>query len=205
VKNVKKKVLVIITVAMLALALLITSIVAVSQAQQSNKSDPKYVIYDFQITLNVSAAVVTYQKSSGFIWIQDDYMPPSGIITANVTINGVVYTWPKDFDYGSTEHWEFNLSSGYGLYMVQETLTFKPSVIGTMLEEPSTLIGLAEEKVTGLIYVPKEDVSHLEILGNFQLTGTGRLSNVQGYGTGMIGNSTNYVVRHFAYISGWPL
>jgi hypothetical protein len=198
VKNVKKKVLMLTVVAILAL--LTSSIVVVSQGWMSPK--PKYVTYVLKIRVNPTAAVVTHTDSSNFpVVVTDGYVPDTGIVpvATNVTINGVVYTFPADFDYNYTYHLELNVVTGYGLEMVQETLYFKN------LHGHPTLNGRTEEKVSGEIRSPTLDISHLEIVGNFQLTGTKMFSNVEGSGTGMIGQSTGLVVYHFAWISGWPL
>jgi hypothetical protein len=131
--------------------------------------------------------------------IQEIYSTDAAIVSASVTINGVAYTYPKDFDYSYTGHMELNYVTGYGLDIIQEKLTFKN------LPGHPTLNGRAEEKVSGLILSPTMDISHWEEFGNFQLTGTKMFSNVQGNGAAMGGVSTGYVVRHFGLISDWPL
>jgi hypothetical protein len=198
-EKMNRKFLVLATVAIIAL--LTSSIVVVSQAWMSPK--PKYVTYVLKISVKIpAAAVVTHTDSSNFpVVVSDGYVPDTGIVpvATNVTINGVVYTFPKDFDYSYTYHLELNVVTGYGLEMIQETLTFNH------LPGHPTLNGRTEEKVSGRIMSPSLDISHLEIVGNFQLTGTGMFSKVEGSGTGMIGVSTGMTVYHFAWISGWPL
>lgn len=192
----KKKVLMLATVVILAL--LTSSIVVVSQACMSPK--PKYVIFDLKLSLNPYAIVNTFTDTSNFpVVVTEGYMGDGGVVQANVTINGVLYTYPKDFDYNYTGHSELNYATGCGLDIIQETLTFKN------LPGHPTLNGLAEEKVTGLFLLPTLDISHYECWGNYQVTGTKMFSNVNGDGTAMLGQSTGLVVRHFALIKGWPL
>ena len=176
-----------------------SSLIAMSQAG-SRKPKPEYVIYDFKVSINPAGVVNTLMDTSGFpVVVQEIYSTEAAIVSASVTINGVVYTYPKDFDYSYTDHVELNVVTGSGLDMVQETLTFNH------LPGHPTLNGRAEEKVNGLILSPTMDISHWEEFGNFQLTGTKMFSNVQGNGAAMVGVSTGYVVRHFGLISDWPL
>ncbi len=189
-----------VTVSVLLLLTLISasSVIAISQANVKPK--PDYVIYNLKIIINPALSPPpTSTDSSNFpVVVTDGYVPDTAIVSASATINGVVYTYPSDFDYSYSYHEELNVVTGAGLEMVQETLTFNN------LHGHPTLIGRTEEKVTGEIISPTTDVSHLEILGNFQLTGTKMFSDVQGSGTGMLGVDTGYVVYHFAWISGWP-
>jgi hypothetical protein len=199
VKNVKKKVLMLTVVATIAI-LLTSSLIAISQGWFQPKPKPEYVVYDFKLTDDPTASVVTQTDNSGLpVIIEDGYAPETAILTANVTINGVLYSFPKDFNYNYTFHLEFNTVTGNGLILIQETLYFKH------LPGHPTLKGRGEEKIAGLIVAPTLDISHYEIQGNFQLTGTGMFRNVEGYGTGMLGQSTGLVVRHFALVKGWPL
>jgi hypothetical protein len=45
-------------------------------------------------------------------------MTEGGVVQANVTINGMVYTYPEDFDYNYTAHLELNYETGYGLIII---------------------------------------------------------------------------------------
>ena len=194
----RKKIMMIATV--IILAALIASVFVITQAGAFINPKPEYVIYELNVTLSPTGAVYTHVDSSGFpVVVSDGYVPDTAIVAASATINGVVYSYPKDFDYNYTFHVVLNEVTGYGIEMVQETLAFKN------LPGHPTLIGRTEEKVSGEILSPTVDVSHLEVAGNFQLTGTGMFRNVQGSGYATIGVSTGFVVYHFAWISGWPL
>jgi hypothetical protein len=197
VKNVKKKVLMLTVVAILAL--LTSSIVAVSQGWMSPK--PKYVDYTFRLTINVAAAqagaeVITSTDTSNLpVVVVEGYYTNAAIATANVTINDVTYTYPKDFDYNFSFHFELNTVNGFGLMMVQERLYFNK------LPGHPTLFGLTEEKATDYI----APYTNFEFSGAFQLTGTKKFSDVEGSGFSTFGASTGFVVYHFAQISGWPI
>jgi hypothetical protein len=194
----KKKFLMLTTVTIIAV-LLTSSLIAISQGWFQPKPKPEYVVYDFKLTDDPRASVVTNIDTSGLpVIIEDAYEPTAGILTASVTINGVLYSFPNDFDYNYTYHLELNTVTGNGLILIQETLYFKN------LPGHPTLKGRGEEKITGLITSPL-DISHEECIGNFQLTGTKMFRDVEGFGTGMLGQSTGLVVRHFALIKGWPL
>ncbi|MGZ4851157.1 MAG: hypothetical protein ACXV2C_07240 [Candidatus Bathyarchaeia archaeon] len=180
--------------------ILVTSILATSQAGLLCKPKPEYAIYDFKVSINPTGAVTTLMDTSGFpVVIQEIYSTAATIVSANVTIDGVVYTYPKDFDYNYSGHMELNYVTGNGVDIIQDTITFK-----NLLGHP-TLKGRAEEKISGLILSPTMDISHWEEFGNFQLTGTKMLLNVQGNGAAMCGVSTDLMVRHIGLISGWPL
>ena len=181
------------------LAILITSIVAVS-ALQLTTSKQEYVIFDLKVRLNPMATVTTFTDASNApVIVTDSYMADGGVIEASVTINGVLYTYPEDFDYNYTAHLDANYETGYGLIIIQETLTFNN------LPGKPTLNGRAEEKVTGLIILPTPDISNLEYFGNYQISGTKMFENVQGDGMAMEGQSTGLVARHFGLIKNWPL
>ncbi|MGD0451875.1 MAG: hypothetical protein ABSA79_12585 [Candidatus Bathyarchaeia archaeon] len=195
----KRKTLLISIIALTTI-LISSSMITLSQAGLPCKPKPEYVIYDFKVSINPTGVVNTLMDTSGFpVVIQEIYSTEAAIVSGSVTINGAVYNYPKDFDYSYTGHMELNYVTGYGLDIIQETLTFKN------LPGHPTLNGRAEEKVSGLILSPAMDISHWEEFGNFQLTGTKMFSDVQGNGAAMGGVSTGYVVRHFGLISGWPL
>lgn len=188
-----------IPAALVILAILISSIVAVS-ASQLVKSKQEYVIFDLKLTLNPMATETTFSDFSNFpVVVMESYMTDGGVVQADVTINGVVYTYPEDFDYNYTSHLELNYETGYGLIIIQETLTFNN------LPGDPTLNGRAEEKVTGLILSPVPNIDNLEYFGNYQLSGTKKFKNVQGDGAAMEGQSTGLMARHFGLIKGWPL
>jgi hypothetical protein len=175
-----------------------------SSAIRASRANPKaeYVDYVLRMTFNpaMTGRVITHEDSSKYpVVVSDAYIPGTALATANVTIKGVVYTFPKDFDFDYTVHGESNEVTGFVFELFKETLYFKN------LPGHPTLTGRAEEKGSGLIFSPSVDFSHAEMFGNFQLTGTGMFKNVKGSGIGMFGVSTGFVVYHLALIKGWPL
>ena len=170
---------------------------------QFRDSKPEYVDYVLRMIFAPTMAdkmVTKHEDNSRYpVVITDAYVPNTALATANVTIRGTVYTFPKDFDYDYVFHSELNEVTGSGFDMIRETLYFKN------LPRHSTLMGLAELKSSGCIYSPSVDFSHVENFGNFQLVGTGIFKDVKGSGVAMMGVSTNYVVYHIAWIRGWPL
>jgi hypothetical protein len=180
----------------------------------SVKPEPEYVNYILKLTFNpsMSGMVIPHEDNSKYpVVITDAYIPNTALLTAEATIRGVVYTFPKDFDFDYNVHGELNEVTGNGFELIKETLYFKN------LPGHPTLIGLAEEKCSGCIVSPNIDLTkvasaqeqartiHMEFFGNFQLTGTGIFKNVEGSGIGMFGVSTGFVVIHAAPIKGWPL
>ena len=193
----KRKAVILATIAVLAI---LTSSVLVTSAWYFVKPKPEYVVYDLKLRLNPYATVTTFTDDSNFpIVVTDSYMTDGGVVQANVTIDGRVFTYPEDFDYNYTAHLDLNYETGYGFIIIQETLTFKH------LPGHPTLNGRAEEKATGLILVPELNIDNLEYFGNYQISGTKMFKNVQGDGMGTEGQSTGLVTRHFGLIKGWPL
>jgi hypothetical protein len=192
---------VVILTAVVVLALLVSSFVAVSQAWTFQRPKPEYSVFSLKLNINPSASMqVTYMDTSNYPnVIQEVSIPDTAVVSANITIDGVTYTYPKDFDYNYTGHMEINYVTGNGLNIIQETITFKN------LPGHPALIGRAEEKLTGLIFAPNLDISHYEEFGNYQLTGTKMFSYVQGDGFAMGGVSTGLMVQHYGLIKGWPL
>jgi hypothetical protein len=185
--------------ATVAILVVLTSSVVVVSAWHFVKPKPEYVVFDLKLRLNARATVTTFTDASNYpTVVTESYMTDGGVVQANVTINGVVYTYPEDFDYNYTAHLDLNYETGNGFIIIQETLTFNN------LPGHPTLKGRAEEKATGLILVPEVDISNLEYFGNYQISGTKMFRNVQGDGMGMEGQSTGLVARHFGLIKGWP-
>jgi hypothetical protein len=165
------------------------------------KPKPEYSVFCLKLNINPSGSMqVTYMDTSNYPnVIQEASISDKAVVSANITIDGATYIYPKDFDYNYTGHMEINYVTGNGLNIIQETITFKN------LPGHPTLIGRAEEKMTGFILAPNLDMSHYEEYGNYQLTGTKTLSNVQGDGFAMGGVSTGLLVEHYGLIKGWPL
>jgi hypothetical protein len=194
----KRKVFLLTTVAIIAL--LTSSFVAVSQAWMFQRPKPEYAVFSLKLNINPSAGMqVTYMDTSNYPnVIQEASSSEATVVSANITIDGVTYVYPRDFDYNYTGHMEINYITGDGLNIVQETITFKH------LPGHPTLTGRAEEKMTGFILAPDLDMSHYEEFGSYQLTGTKMLSNVQGDGFAICGVSTGLMVQHYGLIKGWP-
>ncbi len=186
-----------ILVTLLLSAALASSLMVLSQA--TFLRPPQYVDYTFRLVENpnaTNARVITSMDTSNYpMVVIKGYYTNASIVTANVTINDVTYTYPNDFDYNFSFHLELNNVTGFGLMMVQETLYFYN------LPGNPTLNGRAEEKATNYM-APFTD---FEFIGNFQVTGTGMFRGVEGYGTAAFGASTGFVVYHFAQVSGWPI
>jgi hypothetical protein len=195
VKKVNRKILIVAT--LVILAVLVSSLIVVSQANLLDKFKPKYVDYTFRYTSNPNAAgarVITSTDTSRFpVIVIKGYYTDLSIVAANVTINDVTYTYPKDFDYNFTLHFELNTVTGFGLMMIQETLYFNN------LHGHPTLIGLTEEKATNYL----APYTNFEFSGNFQVSGTGMFKGVEGSGYSAFGASTGLVAYHIAQISGW--
>jgi hypothetical protein len=198
VKNVKKKVLVLATVAILSL--LMATIMVISQVGAFEKPDPKYVTYLEKSAFSSAGTVDTsHWTTTNPIIISEGHA--TRVTYSNVTVNGVLYTYPKDFDFNFTFHEEYNNVTGYGMYLAHVTFTFRYTVIGNMFESPSTLELLTEAKISGMVGT----FTSMEFTGSCQLTGTLHFSNVQGYGISTYGNSTGFVATSVAWITGWPL
>jgi hypothetical protein len=164
--------------------------------------EQEYVEYILKATFKpeMRGMNTIYEDSSKYpIVLTKAKVPGTAVATLDVTINGVLYSFPKDFDYHYSFYSEANEVTGNGYDMVKETLLFRN------LPGHSSLFGRTEMKTTGCIYSPALDFSRAEILGNFQLNGTGVFKKVEGSGIAMFGVSTGFVVYHIAWIKGWPL
>jgi hypothetical protein len=189
-----------LTLATVAIMAILTSSILAVSAWHFAKPKQEYVVFDLKLILDPLASETTYYDDSNYpVVITESYMTEGCVVQADVTINGVVYTYPEDFDYTFTSHLDLNYETGNGLIIIQETITFKN------LPGHPTLNGRAEEKATGLVLSPAIDISNLEYFGNYQISGTKMFKNVQGDGAAMEGQSTGLVVRHFGLIKGWPL
>ncbi len=162
-------------------------------------SQDQFVDYIFRLTINPNATgarVITSINNSSYPFvIIDGYYTNASITTANVTINNMTFVYPDDFDYNYTFHMELNNATGFGIMLVQETLSFR-----NLLGNPA-LIGLSEEKATNYT----APFTSFEFMGNFQLVGSGIFGGVKGFGTATFGASTGFTVYHFAKLSNWPI
>jgi hypothetical protein len=177
-----------IAVMMLAVA---SSIIAVSQAGLLCIFKPEYVRYDFKEGGAPDTQETLIDNSAFPTIIVEGYPKTIGI--CNVTIDGVLYKYPNDFDYNYTYHFEFNALTGDGWGTISETLTFnrlpgKPAINGW---ETVTISGFVAPYINA------------HFAGDFRLTGTKLLSNVEGFGIGESATSIGGV-RHFGLVKGWP-
>lgn len=161
-------------------------------AASNRQQNPEYVSYRFDATL--SNATVTVTPKPPFLSV-DGYRLPSGIQSVNVTINGVVYTYPKDFSYNETFHVDANLITNKSIFVVTTILTFN------MPGNP-TLTEWMTQKATQSNNITTTDD------GTFFLTGTGIFSQVGGGGfVESTGNLTAGIdnAHHIGLVKGWPL
>lgn len=72
---------------------------------------------------SMTGRVITHEDRSKYpVVVSDAYIPNTALATAEATIKGVVYTFPKDFDYDYTVHSELNEVTGNGFELFKETL-----------------------------------------------------------------------------------
>ena len=168
-----------------------SSIIAVTQAGLLCAPKPQYVLYDFKEGGAPNTAETLIDNSGFPTIIIEGY--PKTIEACNVTIGGVLYKYPNDFDYNYTYHFEFNALTGDGWGTISETLTFK-----RLIGKPA-INGWETVTITGFV----APYTNARFAGQFQLTGTKQLSNVEGFGIGESATSIGGV-RHFGLIKGWP-
>jgi hypothetical protein len=159
----------------------------------SNKlQNPIYVSYRFDAVL--SNPVVTTTVTPPIVHMQG-YRPQSGVQSCNVTINGIQYTYPKDFSYNETFTVDANQATNKSIFVVITTLTFN-------IQGNPTITEWMTSQVTRNGNITTTDD------GTFFLTGTGIFSNIGGGGfvesTGDTGAGTDYA-HHIGLIKDWPL
>jgi hypothetical protein len=173
----------------LSVALLASLFVGIATSYHHTQ---QYVSYRFDAVL--TNPVVNVTGAPPFLVI-NGYRPASGIISANVTINGVMYTYPKDFNYSETFHLESNMLTNKSVFVVTSTYTFNMAGNPTITEWMTM-------QVTTVNNVTTTDD------GVFYLTGTGKFSDVGGGGfTVSTSDDTTHTdyARHIGLIKGWPM
>lgn len=173
----------------LSIALLASLFVGIATSYQHTQ---QYVSYRFDAILTNPVANVT--GAPPFLVI-NGYRTAAGIISANVTIDGVLYTYPKDFNYSETFHVESNMITNKSYYVVTSVFTFN------MPGNPS---------ITEWMTMQATNVNNVTTTDNgvFYLTGTGKFCEVSGGGfIASAGNATirTDYARHIGLIKGWPM
>jgi hypothetical protein len=173
----------------LSIALLASLFVGIATSYQHTQ---QYVSYRFDAVLINPVANVT--GTPPFLVI-NGYRPAAGIVSANITIDGVMYTYPKDFNYSETFHVETNMLTNKSVYVVTSTYTFN-------MQGNPTITEWLTMQVTNIQNVTTTDDSV------FYLTGTGKFCDVGGGGFVVsTGNATIHAdyAKHIGLIKGWPM
>jgi hypothetical protein len=189
VKNVKRKTVLISTVALMTV-LVASSMIAATQAWWWRPLTPneEYIRYD----------LYSVPAEGEVIYIDDSGAPEliivestDTIIEGNLTIGGQVYTYPEDFDYEGITYGEINALTGEGESRIEKTFIFN-------LPANPTLKCWAVMHFTGFTALDEGEPAEISTEGEFQLTGTKQFATVEGFG--IIQN-----LHHFGFIKGWPL
>jgi hypothetical protein len=150
--------------------------------------------YTYKADVTLGLPVVTYVNASGapFKIIIEGYRPATSVIECVITINGVEYSYPDDFDYEEVFHMESNGITGDANGTGTTTLTFinlpgKPSISEHMTSTAS-----------GGVYD-----------GTFVLSGTKMFHKVSGGGSDTAhyegeGADEVLVISRTGVIKGWP-
>jgi hypothetical protein len=182
------KMRIIFTIA-LSIALLSALFIGIATSYQHTQ---QYVSYRFDAVL--SNPVVNVTSGPPILMIQG-YRPASGIQSANLTINGVMYTYPKDFNYSETFQVQSNVITNKSVFVVTTIFTFNMPGNPTITEWTTM-----QATNTNNITTTDDSV--------FYLTGTGKFSDVGGGGfvvsTGNLTSSVD-LARHIGLIKGWPM
>lgn len=188
-------------VVLLATVMAATSLLGIAEAcmwgQRHGWNKKVIVGYDFEATLG--APVYTVYDESGLpdIIIGESYRPSESVLECNVTINGVTYFYPEDFDYEELGYIEIYPLIGEAVLIVDTTLTFHlpgNPALQEHLKAKLTNLGTPEAKIEGA----------------FILEGTKMFRNVFGggreeaYNEGVPPNRV-MITSHIGLIKGWPL
>jgi hypothetical protein len=150
-----------------------------------------YVPYRFEAIL--SDPVITSNITNLPIVVVEGYRSAAGVKSVNLTINGVLYAYPKDFSYNETFRVEANIATGKSIVTVTTTLTFN-------LPGYSTITEYMTSQVTrnGTSTVTDEGVFYLMGAGDFSSISGGGF--VESYGVGGV----DYA-QHIGLIKEWPV
>jgi hypothetical protein len=187
----KKKVLISI-ITIIAVALVATPVIgSVLAGRGTNKRT--FVTYELKAT--VDTPEITYTDTSGApnLIILEGYRPDASKLDINVTINGVLYSYPEDINYEETFRMEFSAITNEGVIIPETVLTF------VNLPGKPQIIDFAIGKMTG-INTPDQQSE-----GTVSLAGTKIFSKVEGNGweKGYRLPSEAYYTHHLAAIKGW--
>jgi hypothetical protein len=182
---------VLISIVALTTILLVSSMVALTQAWWP-WSRPEYVTYNLR-QIRASSPIANIDNSSFPIIIADS---SDVMIAGNLTIGDHVYTYPNDFTYNSTLHVERNAITGDGIVTGHKIFVF------FNLSGKPTLESWLVTRISGYIFDPNTgqpvNPANMHSSGEFKLTGTGMLSSVDGFGL-------EQDDHHFGFIKGWPM
>ncbi len=161
-------------------------------AASNRLQNAQYVSYRFDAVLSDPVAIVTVIPPIIHI---EGYRPLSGVQSCNVTINGILYTFPDDFSYNETFTVEANQATNKSIYVVTTTLTFN------LPGNPTITEWMTQQATQNGNVTTTDD-------GTFFLTGTGMFSGVGG--GGFVRSSGDTAARidfahHIGLIKGWPL
>jgi len=182
-----RKILFTVVLSTVLLAALLVGIVA-----SNRNTNTEYVPYKFEAVLSDPIVTITDNPPMRII---EGYRPASGVQSANVTINGVVYTYPNDFSYNETFRVEANTVTGKVVFIVTSVMTFNMPGNPTITEY-MTAQGTRNATTTA---VTIDD-------GIVILTGSGAFEHVSGNGFVVSTQQGNVdYARHIGLIKGWPL
>ncbi len=148
-----------------------------------------YVPYKFEAVLSNPEVTITENPPLRII---EGYRPAAGVQSANVTINGVVYTYPDDFSYNETFRVEVNMNTGKMVFIVTSVMTFN------MPGNPTITEYMTAQGTGNATSITMDD-------GIIVLTGSGVFKHVSG--TGFVVSTQEGGVdyaRHIGLIKGWP-
>jgi hypothetical protein len=175
----------------IALYIILVTALFIGVAVSHYTSAPQYVPYRFEAVLSNPA--ITTNTTNPPIMIIEGYRPASGIISANVTINGVIYTYPEDFSYNESFRVEANMATGKSVMTVITTLTFNLPGFPTITDYMTS-------------QVTRNGTNTTTDGGVFYLTGTGKFSPIGGGGfVESYGVSGVDYAQHIGLVKDWPL
>lgn len=190
-----KKIMVAI-VALLATAMVATSMLGTAEAcgWGRNWGWHRQRFYTYKADGIVGKPVITSTDESNapFVIIVEGYRPASSVVECIITINGVEYSYPEDFDYEEVFRVEVNGLTGDSNLTATTTYTFihlpgKPSI---------------SEHITAIQSGGTYD-------GSFTLSGTKMFHKVKGGGSDMAhpeGEEPDQVlvISRNGWVKGWP-
>jgi len=181
-------------VALLAITMAATSLLGTVQACGWGGRWGWHRFYTYNADVIVGPAVVTSVDASGapFQIIVEGYRPATSVVECTITINGVEYSYPEDFEYEEVFRVEANDITGDSNLTATTTYTFT-----NLWGNPSI-----SEHITATQTAGSYD-------GSFVLSGTGLFFKVRGGGSDVAhpeGEEPNQVlvISRTGIIKGWP-